>query len=121
MYKNIFLPASILAGTIIGAGMFSLPFIFKEIGLAAGIFYLAFFTLIFIGLYFIFADLILRTPGNHRYIGYAKIYLGNWGFFSSLFVGLIQLFLVLTIYLVLSGSYSNLVFGNLQLSGNSKK
>ena len=110
MYKSIILPASILAGTIIGAGMFSLPFVFKTIGILDGLFYLSFFSAVFILTYIIFGDIILRTPGEHRFIGYAKIYFGEAGFWASLLVGLVQLFFILTIYLILSQSFFNLLF-----------
>lgn len=109
MYKNIILPASILAGTIIGAGMFSLPFVFKEAGLLSGLFYLALFGVTFIFVYLLYADLILRTPGEHRFVGYAKLYLGNSGFWAALLIGLAQLFFVLTIYLILAPSFSKLL------------
>jgi len=108
MYKNFILPASILAGTVIGAGMFSLPFVFKEAGLMTSLFYLGIFGLTFIFIYFLYADLILRTSGDHRFVGYAKLYLGDGGFWAALLIGLVQLFFVLTIYLILAPSFSKL-------------
>ncbi|MBI4992378.1 MAG: hypothetical protein HZB99_04140 [Candidatus Harrisonbacteria bacterium] len=112
MYSRIILPASILAGTIIGAGMFSLPFVFKEAGLSTGLFYLLFFSSVYIFIYFLYTDLILRTEGEHRFVGYAKKYLGNAGFWISLLIGLIQSFFVLTIYLILAPSFSKLFVGD---------
>ncbi len=111
MIKNIFQPASILAGIIIGAGVFSLPFVFLSAGLATSFFYLVLFGLIYILLYFIYADIIIRTPGEHRFVGYADIYLGKIGFISALAIGLLQLFFVLTIYLILAPSFSKLFIG----------
>ncbi len=107
--KTILQPASILAGMIIGAGVFSLPFVFVQAGLSTGFFYLGFFGLIYILLYFLYADVIVRTPGDHRFVGYSKIYLGPIGFWSSLFIGLVQLILVLTVYLILAPSFSRLL------------
>lgn len=111
LFKNILAPASILAGTIIGAGVFSLPFVFKEVGLATSFFYLIFFSLIFICIYLFYADIAVRTPGEHRFIGYAEMYLGRFGFWVSIFLGLFQLSLVLTIYLILAPSFFKLIFG----------
>lgn len=105
---NIVFPASILAGTIIGAGIFSLPFVFNAAGILTGLFYLAVFGLVYILIYFFYGDLILRTPGEHRFVGYAKLYLGNSGFWAAIFIGLVQLLFVLTIYLVLAPSFSKL-------------
>ena len=109
MLKNVILPASILAGTIIGAGMFSLPFVFHAVGFATGLFYTLAFSVIFTFTYIIFADIALRTPGEHRFIGYANIYFGKAGFWAALLVGLLQLFFILTIYLSLSQSFFNLL------------
>ena len=107
--KNILVPASILAGTIIGAGVFSLPFVFKEVGLATGFFYLAFFCFIYIFIYFLYADIAVRTPGEHRFIGYAEIYFGRIGFWAAIFIALLQLFVVLVIYLILAPSFFKLL------------
>lgn len=110
-YKITLLPASILIGTIIGAGMFSLPFIFKATGLATGFFYLLFLGLIYVCLYYFFADLILRTSSAHRIVGLAKIYLGNPGFWLAILSSLFQQFFVLAIYLILAPSFSRFFLG----------
>lgn len=111
MFSKIVLPASILAGTVIGAGMFSLPFVFKSVGLSTGFFYLILFSLIYIFIYFFYADLMIRSGGEHRLLGCARIYWGEKGFWAAFFVNLIQLFFVLTIYLVLAPSFLKLFIG----------
>lgn len=116
MYKNILLPASILAGTIIGAGMFSLPFVFLKSGLIAGFSFLFLFALIYSIIYFIYSDIILRTEGDHRFVGYAKIYLGRPGFWAAFFISFIQLFFVLTIYLILAPSFTKIFIDGSYLS-----
>ena len=103
------MPVSILAGTVIGAGMFSLPFIFKTAGLLTGLFYLLLFGLVFILVDLIYADLIVRTPGDHRFVGYSRIYLDKRGFWAAILIGLIQLLFILTTYLVLAPSFSKLL------------
>ncbi|KKQ23394.1 hypothetical protein A2999_00025 [Candidatus Wolfebacteria bacterium RIFCSPLOWO2_01_FULL_38_11] len=110
MYKNIILPASILAETIIGAGMFALPFVFLKAGLTTGIFYLIFFGLVFILLNLMYADIILRTPENHRFVGYAKTYLGSLGFWSGMLMTIFGTVFALTAYLVLSISFVDLIW-----------
>ena len=111
MFKNFILPSAFLAAMIIGAGVFALPFIFSVAGLPVGFFYLAFFGTVFAVIHLLYADIIFRTSGErHRFVGYAKIYLGKAGFFVSVFTTAIGLVLALTIYLVLSASFLNLVF-----------
>ncbi|MEK7463448.1 MAG: aromatic amino acid transport family protein [Patescibacteria group bacterium] len=116
MYKNILLPASILSGSIIGAGIFSLPFVFNEFGLLAGFVSLIVFAFFYALIYFIYADVVLRTEGEHRFVGYSKIYLGKSGFVASIFVGLVQLLLVMTIYIILAPSFTQLIFGGSYVS-----
>ncbi len=112
MYKNVILPASLLAGTVIGAGIFALPFVFEKAGIATGLFYLGLFTAVFLFIHLMYADLILKTEkgGNrHRFPGYARIYLGKLGFWASILITVVGMFFVLTIYLVLSTSFFNLI------------
>lgn len=85
-----------------------MPFVFKTAGLTTSLFYLLFFAVFYLAIYLIYADLIRKTPGEHRLVGYAKIYFGRFGFGAALFIGLIQLFFVLTIYLILAPSFSQL-------------
>ncbi len=112
MYKNIILPASLLAGTIIGAGIFALPFIFEKAGILTGLFYLIIFGGVLTLIHLMYADVILKTEGGqnlHRFSGYAKIYLGNWGFWLSILMTIIGMLFVLTVYLILSVSFVNLI------------
>ena len=112
MYKNIILPASLLAGTIIGAGIFALPFVFEKAGIITGLFYLGIFSVGFVFIHLMYADLILKTERGenlHRFPGYAKIYLGNWGFWLAILTTIIGMLFVLTVYLILSVSFLNLI------------
>ena len=124
MYKNIILPASLLAGTIIGAGVFALPFVFEKAGIMTGLFYLGFFSVAFVFIHLMYADLILKTEGGrnfHRFPGYAKIYLGNWGFWLAILTTIIGMLFVLTVYLILSISFINLIYPiGLDISDASK-
>ena len=81
-------------------------------GLLTSFFYLAVFGLVFICVLFLYADIAVRTPEEHRFVGYSKLYLGKGGFSVSLFIGLLQLFFVLTIYLILAPSFFNLIFAD---------
>jgi len=100
-----------MVGTIIGAGMFSLPYAFLKSGLIAGFSFLLGFALLYAVIYWLYADIILKTKGEHRFIGYARMYLGQKGFWSAFFIGFIQLFFVLTVYLILAPSFSKIFIG----------
>ena len=108
MYKNIILPASILAGTIIGAGFFALPYLFVKTGLAVGLFYVLIFAGVFILMHLLYTDIVLRTNGTHRLAGYASRYTGKFGELIALCITIFGSILASTIYLILSISFFNL-------------
>lgn len=109
-YKNIIVPAGLLAALIIGAGMFSLPFVFQRAGWLLGLFYLVFFSLVLCCVHLMYLEIIRQTGSQHRFVGYAKIHLGRFGFLTSILVAVFTLVLVLTIFLILSVSFIRLVF-----------
>ncbi len=109
IFNQLIFPASLLATTIIGAGMFALPYLFNKAGIVAGLFYLLFFGVVFALIHLMYADIIVRTPENRRFPGYAKIYLGKFGFWSSIFMAVFGALLSLTIYLILSASFIKLI------------
>ncbi|MFA6352977.1 MAG: aromatic amino acid transport family protein, partial [Candidatus Paceibacterota bacterium] len=83
-WKEFVLPASLLSGTIIGAGIFSLPFIFAQVGLGLGLFLLTLFAIIFCVIHLMYGDLVLKNGDNHRFAGFAKIYFGKIGYWLSI-------------------------------------
>ncbi|MDO8467028.1 MAG: hypothetical protein Q7S83_02695 [bacterium] len=107
--KQFFLPFGILAGTIIGAGVFSLPYIFRFSGISLGLIYLVIGSAAYIVVYRMYADIVRETPGDHRFVGYSRIYLGNRIGWLAILMTIIESILVLTIYLVLSESFAHLL------------
>lgn len=108
--KNFLTATGLLVGTIIGAGVFSLPYLFKFSGFSIGLVYLGLATVAYILLYGMYADIIIATPGEHRFVGYARIYLGKWAGRLGILMTIVQSILVLTVYLILSESFANLFF-----------
>ncbi|MBI2591759.1 MAG: hypothetical protein HYW34_03725 [Candidatus Brennerbacteria bacterium] len=105
-FKNFIMAVSLMAGVIIGAGIFVLPFIFSKVGFLAGIFYLAVFTLVFIAIHLMYSEIIIKTKGDeHRFAGYARIYFGKAGYYAAILMTIAGMFFVLTIYLALSVSF----------------
>lgn len=100
----------ILSGGIIGAGIFSLPFVFHQAGLAVGFFYLILAATVYAVIHLMYADIILRTKGEHRFVGYTKLYLGRVLGGAAVYMAVVEMLFVLTIYLVLSASFVALLF-----------
>lgn len=65
-----------LVGTVIGVGIFGLPYSASRAGFFVQLAYLAVFAGVFMLLHLMFAEIILRTTGRHRLSGYVGIYLG---------------------------------------------
>lgn len=78
MLKKFIYPIATLTGTIIGVGLFSLPYITSQVGIwtmSAYFLILGFFILL---IHYFYVDVALATPDFLRLPGYAKIHLGNW-------------------------------------------
>ncbi|MCX6702365.1 MAG: hypothetical protein NTW60_00630 [Candidatus Wolfebacteria bacterium] len=116
MYKNFILPASLLAATIIGAGIFSLPYVFVKAGLVTGLFYLILFTAVLILIHLMYADVILRTESKHLFTGYAELYLGKAGKWLAAMTTILGMILIMTAYLVLSANFINLMLPSLDIA-----
>jgi len=120
MRKKLFTPAWLLAGAIIGAGIFALPFVFEKAGTLTGLIYLAVFEFVFVLVHLMYADIIAKTDladgtlanteSRHYFSGYARIYFGKFGFWLAVFSSVFGLFLTLVAYLALSASFLNLIF-----------
>ena len=108
-YKEIILPAGLLASVIIGAGIFALPFVFHQAGFLTGLFYLAAFTLVFTVVHRMYAEVIERTEGRHRFVGYAKIYFKRFGFITTIATTAIGFILTLVAYISLAGDFVLLI------------
>jgi len=77
MYKHYFIASTLLLGTIIGAGIFTLPQVFFRTGLLVGLIYLFIFGILTAYIHLMYAEVILRTRGEHELAGYTEYYLGT--------------------------------------------
>jgi amino acid permease len=109
-FREFILPTSILAGTIIGAGIFSLPYVFLHAGTGLSFFFLALFGLIYSIVHLMYADIVIKNGNVHRFAGLAKIYFGYFGYWFSILMTIVEMFFVLAIYLILSSSFVSLIF-----------
>lgn len=104
MLKPVYAIAT-LSGTIIGVGLFSLPYITKEVGVLAMLGYFAVLGFLVILIHLLFAQVALRTPDNLRLSGYAKIHLGSLGQKIALISSLLGFFGALLAYLIVGGEF----------------
>lgn len=103
--KKVIYAISILSGTIIGVGLFSLPYITSRVGIFVMLGYFLVLGALVIILHLFFGELSLRTPDFKRLPGFAKIYLGKWGQIVAYISTILGLFGALLAYLIIGGQF----------------
>ncbi len=96
---------SVLVGTIVGAGIFGLPYAFAKSGFIIGLFYLLVLAVVFLITKLCYAEIILRTQDDLEMPGYVSRYLGKKGkvlITCSLILGIYG---ALTAYLIGVGEF----------------
>jgi tyrosine-specific transport protein len=112
-FKKSLLALAILIGTIVGAGIFAIPYAISKSGIIPGLFYFLILGLVVTFLHLFFGEIVLRTKEKYRLIGYAQKYLGKWGKISisiSTFLGITG---VLLAYIILAGEFLKIIFSPL--------
>ncbi len=100
-----------MAGTIIGAGIFGLPYIFVKAGFWTGVAVLAVITFTMIVIELMIGEITLRTSGQQQLTGYISKYAGKfWGGFAS-FVLIAAIIGSLTAYFISLGETMSAVLG----------
>lgn len=77
--KSFYKGASILIGTVVGAGILGIPFVVAKAGFLTSLITLLGIGIIAMLMNLSMGEITLRTKGNHQLTGYAGIYLGRWG------------------------------------------
>ena len=115
--KNYIYAVSIIIGTSVGAGIFSLPFVASKSGFP--IFLVLIFVLgfIMIVLNLMYAEITLRTDDKGRLVGYCEKYLGINGKRIATIITLIALYANMLAFIIIGGKFLNAIFFN-YLGGN---
>ena len=79
MKKSFFSSVALLIGTIVGAGVFGIPYAISRVGFSAGVVYLIGLGLVILLVTLAFGEVVLRTKKEYQMTGYAEKYLGIWG------------------------------------------
>src|SRR3989338_3783062 len=89
--------------------MFALPFVFYTAGFAAGFFVLAVGACVLTVIHLMYAEVILNTRGEHRFVGYTRIYLGESAARFAMLMMIITELFVLAIYMILAKDFFGLL------------
>ena len=104
MYKKL-LALSMFSGTIIGVGLFGLPYVTAQIGFIPMLFYFLILGTVMITIQLMYSEISLRTIDNHRLPGYSKIYLNKWAEFISYTTTITGLIGALLAYIIVGGEF----------------
>jgi len=112
MNKDFLKSSSSLIGTIIGAGIFGVPFVMAQAGFFIGVSYFLVLGTIMLILHLMYAEVVEHTGEQHRLIGYSKIYFGKRAKeFVSVSV-IVSLFGSLIVYILLANEFLSTVLSN---------
>ena len=96
--RQFWATAFTLTGTIIGAGILGLPYVFSQSGYLMGLFWLLFLGGVVLYVFLCLGEVALRTRVDHQLPGYAKKYLGKWGERIMIFAFLFGVYSALLAY-----------------------
>ncbi|KKW17920.1 MAG: Aromatic amino acid permease [Parcubacteria group bacterium GW2011_GWB1_50_9] len=95
-----------LAGMIIGAGMFAIPFSFAHAGFWLGTAELVFLGIAVVLVHLSYTNVVIGTPEMHRLPGYAGLYLGSWARVLASGSMIISAIGTLLVYLLLGSRFA---------------
>ncbi len=104
MLKIIY-ATSVIVGTIIGVGIFAIPFLTLKVGLWVMLGYFFVLGIVAILIHYFLGEVVLQSPDFVRIPGFAKIYLGKWGYRIALISGILGLLGACLAYLILGGEF----------------
>lgn len=110
------LAAGTLAGTIIGAGVFALPYVVGKLGAVTGLFYLCGAALVYYTLHRMYAAVVVTSGTAHDFAGLARANLSRGPAFLATLAVVGELSFTLVVYLALVPAFLALVFPMTPLS-----
>ncbi|MBU2540038.1 hypothetical protein KJ786_02660 [Patescibacteria group bacterium] len=109
-FKKYILTVATLSGTIIGVGLFSLPYITVKVGLWVMLGYLVVLTALVLLIHLFFAEVALKTPDFLRLPGYSQFHLGKAGRIAATIIIILGSFGTILAYIIIGGDFlSNLL------------
>lgn len=110
MNRELFSASSLLAGTILGAGIFSLPYVVGRLGFVPGLFYFLAFGVVYAVLHLMFARLILKEGSSHNFLHLTEKFFPRPLKIFADFIIIGETVFTLLVYLILVPAFVKLVF-----------
>ena len=110
--KNFLFATAVLMSTIVGVGIFGLPYSGAQSGFLVAAVFLFVLTLIMIFLHLLYGEIVSRTKGKHRLAGYAGHYLGKWSKRIVASSIIISFYGSLLAYIIIGGNFLYIIFSS---------
>ena len=110
--KNFLYATAVLIGTMVGVGVFGIPFAFAKAGFWVGFSFLILIGFITLLLNLMYGEVVLRTHEKHQITGYTNKYLGIWFKRLIFFSVSLSLYSALLVYMVIAGDFLNNIFSS---------
>ncbi len=107
---RVFYGVAILAGTIVGAGLFSLPYITSVVGIYTILLYILALGVVSLIIHLFLGYVSLKTPDFMRLPGFAKYHLGSGAQRVAYVSGVLGMLGAVLAYIVLGGSFTYSLF-----------
>ena len=103
---------AMIVGSTIGAGILGMPYAISKVGLLFGMITIVAIGCLAIGVNLLVGEVSARTHGNLQLVGLTRKYLGDKAGFLMMFIFYLQLFVILTIYIIgMGGIVSDFFWG----------
>ncbi|MDO8495507.1 MAG: aromatic amino acid transport family protein [bacterium] len=110
MDRRFISAVAVLMGSIIGVGIFGIPFAFAKAGFLTGFLFLIGLGTITLLLNLAYGEIILRTDRSHGIVGYAGIYLGEFWKKVAFFTFVLSSYSALLAYIIVGGEFLSNIF-----------
>ncbi len=99
-------------GSVIGVGIFGLPFVFAQTGFWIGFVHLIVLAIVNGVVLLTYADIVMNTSGHSRFSGLVKKYLGlHWSWLATVFM-FCSAWGAMIAYIIIGGSFLEALFGS---------
>lgn len=103
--KNFLYATAALVGTMVGVGVFGIPFSFAKAGFGVGFLFLLLTGFLTLMVDIMFGEVVLRTKGRHQMVGYVRLYLGSVWKKIMFFAVVLGIYAAMLAYIIISGDF----------------
>lgn len=108
--KKLIYGIATISSTVIGVGLFSLPYVAARVGIWTMLAYFLILGFIVILINYFFGELSLKTPDFKRMPGFAEVYFGKKGKILAIFTSVFGCLGAILAYIIIGGEFLRALF-----------